>query len=82
MPFIISLACLYMGMTVEQAFTAATWQSAVTLGIENEVGSLEVGKKADLVIWDLDRLIEIPYYNSDVPIQFVIKNGKNLSELI
>lgn len=76
MPFIISLACLYMGMTVEQAFTAATWQSAVTLGIENEVGSLEVGKKADLVIWDLDRLIEIPYYNSDVPIQSVIKSGK------
>jgi len=37
---------------------------------------LEVGKNADLVIWDLERLIEIPYFTSDVPIYKVIKSGR------
>ncbi len=77
MPFIMSLACLYMGMSVEDAFQAATWQSALTLDVNDEVGSLEEGKKADLVIWDLERLIDIPYYSSDVPILSVMKNGVN-----
>jgi imidazolonepropionase len=75
MPFIISLACLFMGLTVEEAFEAATYNSAKTLGIHNEVGSVESGKKADLIIWDLDSLIDIPYYISNHPIQKVIKNG-------
>ena len=76
MPFIISLACLFMGLTVEEAFAAATYNAAQTLGIHNEVGSVELGKKADLIIWDIDSLIDIPYYVSNHPIQKVIKNGK------
>ena len=76
MPFIISLACLFMGLTVEEAFAAATYNAAQTLGIHNEVGSIELGKKADLIIWDIDSLIDIPYYVSNHPIQKVIKNGK------
>ena len=76
MPFIISLACLFMGLTIEEAFAAATYNAAQTLGIHNEVGSVELGKKADLIIWDIDSLIDIPYYVSNHPIQKVIKNGK------
>ena len=75
MPFIISLACLNLKLNLEEAFQAATWESAKTLNVHNEVGSLEVGKKADIVIWDLERLIEIPYFASDVPIYKVIKSG-------
>ena len=75
MPFIISLACLNLKLNLEEAFQAATWESAKTLNVHNEVGSLEVGKKADIVIWDLERLIEIPYFTSDIPIYKVIKSG-------
>ena len=75
MPFIISLACLNLKLNIEEAFQAATWESAKTLNVHNEVGSLEVGKKADIVIWDLERLIEIPYFSSDIPIYKVIKSG-------
>ena len=75
MPFIISLACLNLKLNIEEAFQAATWESAKTLNVHNEVGSLEVGKKADIVIWDLERLIEIPYFASDIPIYKVIKSG-------
>ena len=76
MPFIISLACLFMGMTVEEAFQAATFNGAKSLGLENKVGSIELGMKADLILWDLNSLIEIPYYISNHPIQKVIKNGE------
>lgn len=76
MPFIISLACIYLGMSVEEALMAATYNSASTLNLENEIGSIKVGKKADLIIWDLEKLIEIPYNVTDVPIMKVMKNGK------
>ena len=75
-PLMISLACSYLKLSVEEAFRAATWQSAITLNVHHKVGSLEVGKNADLVIWDLERLIEIPYFTSDVPIYKVIKSGR------
>jgi imidazolonepropionase len=76
MSFIISLACIYLGISVEEALLAATYNSAKTLQLEKEVGSIEVGKKADLVVWDLEKLIEIPYHVTDVPIMKVMKNGK------
>jgi len=75
MPFIISLACLYLGLTIDEALKAATWTGACTLNIEENVGSIEVGKKADLIIWDLNTPEEIPYNLTSVPIQNVIKNG-------
>jgi len=79
MPFIISLACLYLGLSVEEAFQAATYQSAVSLGIERRVGTIKEGMQADLILWDLEKLIEIPYYVTDLPIYRVMKAGKFVS---
>ena len=76
MPFIISLACIYLGMSVEEALLAATYNSTKTMQLDKEVGSIEIDKKADLIIWDLEKLIEIPYNVTDVPIVKVIKNGQ------
>ena len=75
MPFIISLACLYLDLTIDEALIAATWTGACALNVEENVGSIEVGKKADLIVWDLDTPEEIPYNMTSVPIQNVIKNG-------
>ena len=75
-PFIMSLACIYLGMSVEDALIATTYNSAKTLHIEKEVGSIEIGKRADLIIWDLKKLIEIPYNVTDIPIVKIIKNGQ------
>ena len=76
MPFIISLACIHLGMTVEEAFASATYYSAKTLNLEGEVGSIAIGRKADLIIWDVEMLMNIPYNVTDMSIKMVIKNGK------
>lgn len=74
-PFILELACLYMGMTVEDAFHAVTYTAARSLKIEHLTGSLYPGFRADLVLWDLKSLVGIPYHGIDPPILMVVKNG-------
>ena len=54
MPFAISLACRRLGLTPAEAITASTFNAACVLGIENQVGSLEVGKKANLQLLEFD----------------------------
>jgi len=75
MPFIMSLACLFMKMTVEEAFRAATFGGAKSLGREKNIGSLQSGKQADLILWNLKELTEIPYRINGNYIGKVFKNG-------
>ncbi len=78
MPFILVLACLFLEMTIEEAIKASTWQGAVSLGIEKTVGSIEIGKKADIIIWDIDKPIDIVYLCPGDNINHVFKNGKQV----
>ena len=48
----LNLACLYLGMTVAQAWAACTINAACALGIEGETGSLTPGKRGDIVVFD------------------------------
>lgn len=75
MPFILVLSCIYMKMPVLEAIKSATYTSAKSLLLDMEIGSIEIGKKADILVWDIDRAVQIPYLVSDHPIQNVIKNG-------
>jgi imidazolonepropionase len=63
-------------MTIEEAFQAATYHGAMALELGGEIGSIEVGKKADIIIWGIESLMDIPYYVLNHPIQYVIKNGE------
>ena len=81
MPFIIGLSCIYLGLSIEEALKAATWSGACAINEEERIGSIEVGKKADLIIWDLDKLEQIPYNITSTPIRNVIKDGDPLISL-
>ncbi len=60
--FMIALAVLKMKMTVEEALTAATLNAAAALRRAHITGGLEPGKRADLVILDLENYKQIPYF--------------------
>lgn len=62
MPMILSLACTQMRMTPAEAITAATINPAYSLGHHDHIGSLEVGKFADIAVFDVADYREIPYY--------------------
>ncbi len=76
MPMIMSFACLMMRMTPAETVTASTINSAYAVDKAKEVGSIEVGKKADLVIWNIQDYREIPYHYGVNLVDRVIKSGK------
>jgi len=65
-------------MDILEAFKGCTINGAKALELENGVGSLEKGKKADIVIWNVEDPVEIPYNVKESLIRDVIKNGKSV----
>lgn len=62
MNFVFALACIQMKMTPERALNALTVNAAHALGLQDEVGSVTVGKQANLLFFkDVDNLALIPY---------------------
>jgi imidazolonepropionase len=78
MQFIIQLACLNMHMAAAEAITAATFNAACAIGLQNTVGSLEPGKQADLLILNCPNHQFIPYHYGVNLIETVIKKGRVL----
>jgi len=62
MPFILSLACVEMGLTPAEALTAATINAAWSLDLGQHIGSIETGKRADLLIHEFDDYRELAYF--------------------
>lgn len=62
MQTILSLACINMRMSIEEAITAATINGAAALGISHIAGSIEVGKRPDIVIYDVPRYHDVVYH--------------------
>ena len=75
MPTILTLACLMMGLTVEEALTAATLNAAAAVGRASEIGSIEVGKRADLTILSGPTHHHLVYHFGVNPVRHVVKNG-------
>jgi imidazolonepropionase len=62
MPFVLSLACLQMGLSPAEALTAATINAAWSLDLGSRAGSLEPGKQADFVVHEFDDYRELAYF--------------------
>ncbi len=74
--FVINLAYLRYRMMPEEILTGVTINPACAVGIEKERGSLEVGKKADIVIWDAPNMEMLCYRLGSNLVKTVIKDGK------
>jgi imidazolonepropionase len=75
MNLILSLACTQMKMIPAEAIWGATLYSAASIHREKIVGSLEVGKKADLVLFDVPNFRYIPYHYGMNHVKMVIRHG-------
>jgi len=62
LPLMVTLACLYGGLTVEEALVGVTINAAHALRLGHDIGSLEVGKRGDMVVWDSDDYRDIAYH--------------------
>ena len=75
MPLVMNLACITMKMTPAESLCAATYNAACALQIEDRVGSIEVGKQADLVLWDVHNHQKLHYVFGVNRVKMVWKNG-------
>jgi len=76
MPMILSLACTQLRMTPAEAITAATINGAYALRREKAIGSLEVGKQADIAVFEVADYREIPYYFGVNHCWMTVKRGR------
>jgi imidazolonepropionase len=76
MEFVIGLAVMVMGMSPEEALTAATLNAAYALGMAGRVGSLDVGKQADFCLLEGRTPAILAYRAGGGAVQRVYKRGR------
>ena len=74
-PLIFALATLYMSLTPEEALTALTINGAAALDRADTIGSLDVGKKGDVIVLEFPSYEYIPYHIGVSTVEKVIKEG-------
>lgn len=77
---IMSLAALKLKMTAEEIWNAVTVNAAFAIGKENAAGTLEIGKAASFVLWDVSNYQYIPYHFGVNHAHSVFSKGKKLWE--
>jgi imidazolonepropionase len=78
LPTIAQLAAIELGLTIEESLVAMTLNAAATLGLASEIGSLEEGKRADVVVLDAPNLMHLAYHYGVNPVRSVLKSGREV----
>ncbi len=77
----LNMACTLFGLTPAEALAGATRHAARALGLEGEVGTLEVGKCADFALFDIERPAELCYGIGSNPCVGVVAGGRPVAAL-
>ena len=72
----LNMACTLFSLTPEEALAGVTRNAARALGLLDDRGTLEVGKRADFVTWDIAHPSELAYMIGANPCAGIIKDGK------
>ena len=75
----LNMACTLFRMTPEEALAGVTRNSARALGLQDRIGTLEQGKDADFVLWDISEPAELSYRIGYNPLKQVVRQGKLLT---
>ena len=76
MATVMNMGCVLFGLTCEQALAGATINGAKALGLDSRKGSLETGKDADFVVWNIDAPADLSYQMGITPVNKVVIAGK------
>lgn len=74
-PLIFALATLQMGMTIEEAVSALTINAAAAIGRADRIGSIDVGKKGDLILLAFPSYRYLAYHTGSNSVEMVVKGG-------
>jgi imidazolonepropionase len=75
-PMVFVLAVYELGLSIEEALTAVTLNAACSLGMGEEIGTIEEGKRADLVLTSGPSLYHLAYHFGVNPVAAVVKSGR------
>lgn len=75
MPLVMNLACISMRLTPAESLCAATYNAACAIQMEDRVGSLEIGKQADIVLWNVPNYQQLQYLFGVNHVNSVWKKG-------
>ncbi|MBC8375429.1 MAG: imidazolonepropionase [FCB group bacterium] len=76
MPFILTLAVIYLHMTPLEALQAATSGAAKSMGIEKNTGSISPGFMADAVLWQANNYRQLPYFYGSNQVHQIVVGGQ------
>jgi len=71
------MACQDFGLTPQEAIHGMTINAAKALGLDNDIGSLQIGKTSDLAVWNVKQPSELAYWLGGNLVQSVIKAGQS-----
>jgi len=74
-PLVFALATLYMKMSTEEAISALTINGAAALDRADQIGSIDAGKKGDVIVLEFPSYTYIPYHLAVSTVEKVIKQG-------
>ena len=72
----LNMACTLFRMTPEEALAGVTRNGAMALGLQHKIGTIEQGKDADFVVWDIAEPAELAYRLGFNPLKHVVRQGK------
>jgi imidazolonepropionase len=76
-----NFACTFFRMTPDEALAGITRNAARALGLGDRLGTIEVGKSADIAIWDVREPVELVYAIGAMPLAASLREGKPLVEV-
>ncbi|MHB8398498.1 MAG: imidazolonepropionase [Candidatus Limnocylindrales bacterium] len=76
LPLVMTVACLALRLTPAEALVAVTVNAAHAIGLGDEIGSIEPGRQADLVVWGVPSIDQIPYWPGADLVRVVVKRGR------